>query len=72
MPSSYVVGEQQLRCASASEVIRDGPPVLEDQGKFGAVKLAALRADIQKGADSGSGLLAEKVFARLEAKYGPP
>lgn len=79
MPSSYVVGEhfeafiksqiQQGRYASASEVIRDGLRVLEDREKFRAMKLEALRAEIQKGADSGEGLPAEKVFARLKAKY---
>lgn len=79
MPSSYVVGEhfenfiksqvQKGRYASASEVIRDGLRALEDQEKFREVKLSALRADIQKGADSGPGIPAETVFSRLEAKY---
>jgi antitoxin ParD1/3/4 len=79
MPSSYVVGEhfegfiksqiQQGRYASASEVIRDGLRVLEDREKQRALKLEALRAEIQKGADSGPGIPAEEVFDRLSTKY---
>jgi antitoxin ParD1/3/4 len=65
MPSSYVIGEhfekfikgqlQQGRYASASEVIRDGLRALEDREKLRALKLQALRADIQQGINSGSG-----------------
>lgn len=79
MPSSYVIGEhfenfinlqiQQGRYASASEVIRDGLRALEDQEKFREMKLAALRAEIQKGTDSGPGIPAGEVFDKLEAKY---
>jgi antitoxin ParD1/3/4 len=79
MPSSYVIGEhfesfikaqiQQGRYASASEVIRDGLRALEEREQFRAVKVEALRAAIQKGADSGPGIPAEEVFDRLERKY---
>ena len=79
MPSSYVVGEhfeafiksqiQQGRYASASEVIRDGLRALEDREKFRTMKLDALRAEIQQGAESGPGKPAEDIFNRLEAKY---
>lgn len=79
MPSSYVIGEhfetfiktqiQQGRYASASEVIRDGLRSLEDREKFRAMRLESLRAEIQKGADSGEGVPAEQVFDRLKAKY---
>jgi antitoxin ParD1/3/4 len=79
MPSSYVIGDhfesfikaqiQQGRYASASEVIRDGLRVLEDKEKFRAMKLDALRADIQKGIESGEGAPAEEVFSRLRTKY---
>ncbi|MBL8473091.1 MAG: type II toxin-antitoxin system ParD family antitoxin [Rhodocyclaceae bacterium] len=79
MPSSYVIGEhfeqfiksqiQQGRYASASEVIRDGLRALEDREKRRTLKLEALRAEIQKGADSGAGIPAEDVFDRLTAKY---
>ena len=78
MPSSYVVGEhfeafikkqiQQGRYASASEVIRDGLRSLEDREKFRAMKLKALRAEIQKGADSGAGLSTETVFAEARTR----
>jgi antitoxin ParD1/3/4 len=67
MPSSYVIGEhieqliksqiQQGRYLSASEVIRDGPHALEDREKFRALKLEALRSDIQQGINSGPGRL---------------
>jgi antitoxin ParD1/3/4 len=78
MPSSYVVGEhfeafikaqiQQGRYASASEVIRDGLRALEDREKFRAMKLEALRAEIQKGADSGAAIPAETVFVTVRAR----
>ncbi len=78
MPSSYVIGEhfetfikaqiQQGRYASASEVIREGLRTLEEREKFRAVKLEALRAEIQKGADSGPGIPAEEVFAKVRAR----
>ena len=58
MPSSYVIGShfesfikgqiEQGRYASASEVIRDGLRALEDQTQITAMKLEALRADIQR------------------------
>ena len=79
MPSSYVIGEhfeqfiksqiQQGRYASASEVIRDGLRVLEDQGKLRAAKLEALRADIQQGLNSGPGRPVQDVAAKLQARY---
>ena len=78
MPSSYVIGEHfeafiknqipQGRYASASEVIRDGLRSLEDREKFRAMKLDALRAEIQKGADSGESIPAETVFAELRTR----
>lgn len=78
MPSSYVIGEhfeafikaqiQQGRYASASEVIRDGLRTLEDREKFKAVKLELLRADIQRGRDSGAAIPAEEVFAHVRAR----
>lgn len=75
MPSSYVIGNhfesfikeqiQQGRYASASEVVRDGLRMLEDQEKLRAVKLEALRKEIQRGAESGAGIAAKTVFAAV-------
>jgi antitoxin ParD1/3/4 len=79
MPSSYVIGEhfeqcikgqiQQGRYASASEVIRDGLRALEDREKLRAMKLEALRADIQQGINSGPGRPVQEVTADLQARY---
>ncbi len=78
MPSSYVIGEhfeafvkdqiRQGRYASASEVIRDGLRALEEREKFRTMKLEALRAEIQRGADSGSAVPAAEVFAGVRAR----
>lgn len=63
MPSSYTLGDRfegfvkQLvasgRYASASEVLRDGLRLLEEQENLKQAKLDALRRDIAKGLDSG-------------------
>ena len=73
MPSSYVIGEHfevfikdqivQGRYASASEVVRDGLRALEDRERLRAARLQALRAEVQRGADSGGGLPSKAVFA---------
>jgi antitoxin ParD1/3/4 len=79
MPSSYLIGEhfeqfiksqiQQGRYASASEVIRDGLRALEDREKLRALKLEALRSDIQQGINSGPGRPVQEVAAELQARY---
>lgn len=78
MPSSYVIGDhfeafikeqiQQGRYASASEVVRDGLRALEDRERLRAAKLEALRADIQRGVDSGAGIEAGAVFSELRRR----
>jgi antitoxin ParD1/3/4 len=78
MPSSYVIGDhfeafikeqiQQGRYASASEVVRDGLRALEDRERLRAAKLEALRADIQRGADSGTGIEAGAVFSEARKR----
>ena len=78
MPSSYVSGDhfesfireqiQQGRYASASEVVRDGLRALEDREKLRAMKLEALRKEIQRGADSGAGIPAKAVFAAVRKR----
>ncbi len=74
MPSSYVIGEhfeafikaqiQRGRYATASEVIRDGLRALEERETLRALKIDALRAEIERGAVSGLGVPAGEVFAR--------
>lgn len=78
MPSSYVIGDhfesfikeqiQQGRYASASEVVRDGLRALEDRERFRAVKLEALRGEVQRGAESGAGIDAKAVFAKARKR----
>ena len=41
------------RYASASEVVREALRFLEDHDRFRAMKIEELRAEIQKGLDSG-------------------
>ncbi len=64
MPSSYTLGEHfeifikemvgSGRYASASEVMRDSLRLLEEREKMRVARLAALRADIREGLDSGA------------------
>lgn len=63
MPSSYTIGEhyekfvrdlvESGRYASASEVLRDGLRLMEEREWVREIKLKELRAEIQKGVDSG-------------------
>jgi len=79
MPSSYAVGEhfeqfikQQVeggRYASASEVVRDGLRLLEEEQQRREATLEALRTEVKKGLASGKGKPAEEVLGRLERKY---
>jgi antitoxin ParD1/3/4 len=78
MPSSYVIGDhfesfikeqiRQGRYASASEVVRDGLRALEDREKLRSAKLESLRAEIQRGAESGAGIPAKAVFASVRKR----
>lgn len=79
MPSSYTLGtryESMMRelvdsgrYASQSEVLRDGLRLLEEREEQRKAKLAALREAIREGVESGPGIPAEDVFARLADKY---
>lgn len=79
MPTSVALGSHfeafvkaQLasgRYNNISEVVRDGLRLLEDHEHLRQLKLDALRAEIQKGIDSGPGKPAEQVLDRLERKY---
>jgi antitoxin ParD1/3/4 len=80
MPSSYVIGDhfeafikeqiRQGRYASASEVVRDGLRALEYQQSLRTAKLEGLRAEIQRGADSGPGIPAKAAFAAVRKRIG--
>lgn len=82
MPSSYVIGEhfesfvkeqvRQGRYASASEVVRDGLRALEEREKLRAARIEALRAEVQRGADSGPAIPADQVFAAVRKRIGQP
>lgn len=63
MPSSYTIGDHfealvrtlvaSGRYASASEVVRDGLRMVEEQEQLREIKLQALRDAIREGLDSG-------------------
>jgi antitoxin ParD1/3/4 len=88
VPSSYALGQhferfvrEQIesgRYQSASEVVRDGLRLLEERAAWQQAKLDALRAEIQKGIDSGPGRPLDDVVAELKGRYqkwaadGPP
>lgn len=57
------------RYNNASEVVRAGLRLLEDQQKQAALQLEAMRAAIAAGLTSGRSIPGDQVFDRLEAKY---
>ena len=79
MPSSYTLGDhfetfvkeqvQGGRYASASEVIRDGLRLLEEEEQRRQAVLDGLRGEIEKGRRSGRPKPAAEVLDRLERKY---
>jgi antitoxin ParD1/3/4 len=79
MPSSYAIGKyfegfirkqiESGRYSSASEVIRDALRMMEEREEMRETQIKHLRQQIQEGRESGSGIPADKVFDRLEAKY---
>ena len=79
MPSSYTLGDhfetfvkEQVeggRYATASEVIRDGLRLLEQEQQHRQAVLDGLRAEIDKGRRSGKPKPAAEVLDRLERKY---
>jgi len=79
MPSSYTVGDhfetfikEQVeggRYASASEVVRDGLRLLEEEQQRRQAVIDGLRGEIEKGRRSGKPKLAAEVLDRLERKY---
>lgn len=79
MPSSYTLGDhfetfikEQVeggRYASASEVIRDGLRLLEEQQQRRQAVLDGLRGEIEKGRRSGKPKPPAAVLERPERKY---
>ena len=55
--------------STASEVMRDGVRLLEEREDTRKQKLAALRAAVSAGAQSGEGIEANTVLDRLDTKY---
>jgi antitoxin ParD1/3/4 len=57
------------RYNNASEVVRAGLRLLEDQQKQADLQLEAMKAAIAAGLASGRSIPGDQVFDRLEAKY---
>ena len=79
MASSYTLGDhfeafikEQIeggRYASASEVVRDGLRLLEEDQQHRAAVLNRLRGEVDKGRRSGRPRLGSEILDRLERKY---
>jgi len=79
MPSSYTLGDhfetfvrEQVeggRYSSASEVLRDGLRLLEEEQQRRQAVLDGLRGEVEKGRRSGKPKPAAEVLDRLERKY---
>jgi antitoxin ParD1/3/4 len=79
MPSSYTIGghfenfiKEQVEggsYASASEVIRDGLRLLEEEQRRRQAAIDGLRGEIAKGRRSGKRRPAAEILDRLERKY---
>jgi antitoxin ParD1/3/4 len=78
MATSYSIGEhfegfiegliKSGRYATASEVMREGLRLLEEREERRNAKLEALRAEIQKGIDSGPAEEVGDMFERVKAE----
>lgn len=79
MPKSYALGThfeefindqlEEGRYNNASEVVRAGLRLLEEQEKLRMIRREELKAAIQAGIASGTGIPSDDVFDRLENKY---
>jgi antitoxin ParD1/3/4 len=78
MASSYSIGKhfedlidglvESGRYASASEVMREGLRLVEEREEQRRIKLEALRAEIQKGFDSGPMEEVGDMFERIKSE----
>ena len=78
MATSYSIGKhfedmidgliKDGRYATASEIIRDGLRMVEEREERRKTKLEALRAEIQKGFDSGPAEDVGDMFERIKAE----
>jgi len=78
MATSYSIGEhfegfiqtllESGRYSTASEVMRDGLRLIEEREEHRKAKLEALRAEIQKGFDSGPMEEVGDMFARIKTE----
>ena len=79
MPSSYTLGDhfetfikEQVeggRYASASEVVREGLRLLEEEQQRRRAIIDGLRGQIEKGRRSGKPKPASEILDRLERRY---
>ncbi len=83
MPSSYVVGDhfeqfirEQLeggRYSSASEVVRDGLRLLEEQAQLRQLRILELRKAVEESrSDPRRPLTGEAVLERIKRKHSGP
>jgi antitoxin ParD1/3/4 len=78
MATSYSIGKhfeeliesliESGRYSTASEIMRDGLRLIEEREERRQAKLEALRAEIQKGIDSGPAEEVGDMFARIKAE----
>jgi antitoxin ParD1/3/4 len=78
MATSYSIGKhfegfiegllESGRYSTASEVLRDGLRMVEEREQRRNAKLEALRAEIQKGFDSGPAEEVGDMFARIKSE----
>ena len=78
MATSYSIGKhfevfiesllKSGRYSTASEVMRDGLRLVEEREERRKAKLEALRAEIQKGLDSGPAEEVGDMFARIKSE----